>query len=125
MIVGLGSDLVEIARLEGAWRRRGWRLVERLLTPYEQAALPRAAPAARLARRFAAKEAIAKALGTGMREGIGWQQIEIRSDRRRRPSVILSGAAADWLAAAGGGHIWLSISDERAYALAMAVWEQP
>ena len=124
MIVGLGADLVEIARVARLLERRGTRAARRILTPAELEEFAAAARGAQfLARRFAAKEAAVKALGTGFREGIGLRQIEVGHDRRGRPVLALHGAARARLEALGARRAHLTLSDERGFALAVVVLE--
>jgi len=90
---GIGIDLVEIGRLERAWRRHGSRFLRRVYTAAEERyCLGKRRPAASLAARFAAKEAVLKALGLGL-GGARWQDIEILPDPAGRPSLRLQGAA--------------------------------
>lgn len=121
MIVSIGTDLVSVRRIEGVWQRYGDRFVRRILTPQERSALPGKAAAHYLARRFSAKEAVAKALGTGMAAGTGWQQLEILHAKGGRPLVKVLGAAKARLQYLGADEVHLSISDEKDYALAFAV----
>ena len=124
MIVGLGADLVEIARVARLLERRGTRAARRILTPAElEGFLVASRQAQFLARRFAAKEAAVKALGTGFREGIGLRQIEIGHDRRGRPLLALHGPARARLEALGACRAHLTLSDERGFALAVVVLE--
>src|SRR3712207_9087469 len=84
MILGIGSDLCDIRRIERSLERFGARFTHRIFTAGERARSERrAAAAASYARRFAAKEACAKALGTGMRGGVFWRDMEARSEERR------------------------------------------
>ncbi|MGM0516195.1 MAG: holo-ACP synthase [Pseudomonadota bacterium] len=121
MILGVGTDLVEIARIRRAWERHGPRLADRILGDIERPRLPECDPAAWLAKRFATKEAVAKALGTGFRDGLRLADIQTRHDGNGRPEVVLSGAAAASLERMGGRSVSLSVSDERCYALAFVV----
>ena len=122
MILGIGTDIIRIARMESAWSRHGERLSERILTPAERQILQRhSAPLRYLAKRWAAKEAVAKALGTGIRGSVGFQSLEIRNDELGQPQVVLFEGAQARLDALGGGECWLSLSDEDAYAVAFAV----
>ncbi len=121
MIVGLGTDLVEIERIRRAHARHGQRLIERVLGTDERQRLPTRDPAAWLAKRFATKEAVAKALGTGFRDGLRLVDIQTVHDDQGRPEVRLEGKAAESLARLGGGSVSLSVTDERAYALAFVV----
>ena len=127
MIVGMGTDIVAVERMARLNSRFGERLAERLLGPLEAAEMPReaAAGAAFLARRFAAKEATFKALGSGMSDGMRWMDVQVGHDPAGRPQLILGGRAQQLLRGLGDGvRSWLSISDERRYALAVVVLEQ-
>lgn len=125
MILGIGTDIVSVDRIRAVCERRGDRFARRILHAGEWSGYRDAAdPARLLARRFAAKEAVAKALGTGFRSGVGPSQIEVVHDARGAPGVRLHGAAADCVAARGRARLWLSISDERDYAMAYAVLEE-
>lgn len=122
MIIGIGTDIVRIARMEGAWQRHGERMAERILTPGERQQFAKLnQPVRFLAKRWAAKEAIAKALGTGIRGGVGFQSMEIGNNDLGRPEVTLLGGAADRLQQLGGGQCWLTLSDEAEFAVAFAV----
>ena len=121
MILGIGTDLVEIARIDGALERHGDRLIGRVLGPEERQRLPESNRAAWLAKRFATKEAVAKALGTGFRDGLRLVDIQTRHDSNGRPEVLLNGRARETFEQMGAGEITLSVSDERSYALAFVV----
>ena len=127
-IVGLGTDIVEIARIEQSLSRSP-ALIKRVLTENEQQIFQAMAQnhpgnAARyFAKRFAAKEAAAKALGTGIGRGISFQHFNIRNDEFGRPMLELHGAAADLAAKLGLRQTWLSISDEQAFAMATVIFE--
>lgn len=123
MIIGLGNDLVDIRRIEDSLERFGERFIAKVFTEGERAkAESRAGPvrAATYAKRFAAKEALVKALG---KEGVGWRDIEVINDGEGRPGLALSGGAAALLArripAGMRACLHLSLSDE--YPLAQAV----
>ncbi|PAU89677.1 holo-ACP synthase [Pseudomonas sp. WN033] len=123
MIIGIGTDLVLVARIEAVVARQGERFARRILTPAEfQRYATHHQPLRFLAKRFAAKEAILKALGTGLAKGMSWQHIQIDSDANGAPLVVLSGAAQARLRQGGGGRMLLSLSDEREQALAFALW---
>ncbi len=127
MIVGLGADLVEVARMEALLERWGERAVRRMLAPGEReslARLPRRAWAPFVARRFAAKEAAVKALGTGFGDGIGLRQVEVGHDGRGRPLLRLHGTAQARFEALGATRAHLSIADERGFALAFVILER-
>lgn len=122
MIVGVGTDIVDIQRLRGVILRHGERFGEKVLHGSELTAWREAKLSISfLAKRFAAKEAVAKALGTGMREGVRFQDIEIVRGELGKPEVRLHGVAS---ARAAGMSLHLSISDEKHYAVAFVVAEQ-
>lgn len=121
MILGLGTDIVEISRIEEALARTP-RLSKRVLQPVELEAFEAASDPARfLAKRFAAKEAAVKALGTGIGHGVGWQQLRIEHDPRGKPLLVVEGHAAEIAAEMGIEHWLLSYSDERHYVVATVV----
>lgn len=120
MISGIGVDIVEIDRVERALGRHP-RLKERLFTGAEQEYCDsHARPHVHYALRFAAKEAVAKVLGTGMR-GLSWRDIEVLRDGRGRPYPELSGAAALRAEEVGIVRIYLSLSYTHLNAVASAV----
>lgn len=122
MIVGIGHDLVEIERVARVWRRFGDRFTRRILTSGERNA--RAELSAQyLAGRFAAKEAAAKALGTGIRGEVTWQSLEIESDGRGAPYLRLSGGAAAEASRLGVVANHLSLTHTTEHASAVVVLE--
>ena len=125
MIAGLGTDIVEIQRIRAIIKRRGHVFVSRIFTVAEREYCSRASDStARFAGRFAAKEAVLKALGTGLR-GMRWQDVEITRNEEGKPSVRLHGGAAQIAEKQGITHIHLSISHSRDYALAYAIaWQK-
>jgi holo-[acyl-carrier protein] synthase len=127
MIIGIGSDLVEIERIAQLLTKHGERFVERILTEAERARFaqkPEQTRAHWLAKRFAAKEAVAKALGTGFSQGISFQSMEISNDPLGKPEVSLLGKAKDLLdKRTNHWSVHLSLTDERRYAQAFAVIE--
>ncbi len=123
MIRGIGTDMVLVSRIEAVLGRQGDRFARRILTDAEwQRYADHGQPARFLAKRFAAKEAILKALGTGLGQGMSWHCIQIDRNLLGAPIVVLSGAALSRLNVGGGGTMLLSLSDEREQALAFAVW---
>lgn len=123
MILGLGNDLIRVARLERAHARFGPRLAERLLMEEERAeVLPHARPAQRLAKAFAAKEAFVKALGTGF-VGVHYHDVGVVREASGRPRLIFSPAMAGRLTAAGIRACHLSLSDDGDYVLATVILE--
>ena len=128
MIIGIGSDLCDIRRVEETLERFGKRFIDRCFTPVEQAKSERRATrGASYAKRFAAKEACAKALGTGIRRGVFWKDMSVVNLRSGQPTMVLTGGAAERLAAiAPAGHrtvIHLTITDDYPLAQAFVVIE--
>lgn len=121
MIVGVGTDLVEVARIKLSLECNGDRLAQRILTPQELGHfLDHGQKAHFLAKRFAAKEASSKALQTGIGR-ISWQDINVSSTKTGAPRLEFSGKARERLFALGAREAYLSLSDERHYALAFVV----
>ena len=124
MIYGIGIDLVRISRIDRLLSRWGNRFADRVFTAAEIVqcrARPR--PAAAFALRFAAKEAFSKALGTGMRQGVAWRDIETVSLPGGRPSLRIHGRAGRLCSRQGVSAVHLSLSDEGAYGSAVVVLE--
>jgi holo-[acyl-carrier protein] synthase len=124
MIIGIGNDLTDIRRIETSLQRFGRRFTDRIFTPAEQARADRLAkPAASYAKRFAAKEACSKALGTGFSDGVFWRDLEVVNLPGGQPSMTLTGGARDRLDALTPpgmtARIHLTLTDE--YPLAHAV----
>jgi holo-[acyl-carrier protein] synthase len=123
MIVGIGTDLVEIPRIERALDRFGERFARRILADSEfREYLRNARPAAFLAKRFAAKEAFSKAMGTGLRHPVRWRHIIVGHDRLGKPEFHYSDALRP-LVDGRGCRAHLSITDERSLACAFVVLE--
>ncbi len=135
MIIGIGADLVDIRRIEKAFLRQPERFLQRVFTPQEIAQALMAAKgekgaqkqAASLAKRWATKEAVLKALGTGFRDGLRWRDIEVRNDVYGAPQLKLYGKAKEL---ANGKlrdgqklRTHLSLTDEYPYAQAYVVLE--
>jgi holo-[acyl-carrier protein] synthase len=128
MILGIGSDLSDIRRIEQTLGRHGERFTHRVFTDIERRrADGRANRASTYAKRFAAKEACAKALGTGMRRGVFWRDMGVVNMRSGQPTMALTGGAAERLQAMlPADHeaiIHLTITDEYPYAQAFVVIE--
>ena len=124
MIVAIGIDVIEIARVEEVMSRRGARFRDRVFTEKEIGYCESlGAPYPSYAARFAAKEAVMKALGTGWTGGIGFQQIEVLRDEAGAPSIQLTGPALDRFQALGATRIHLSLSHSRELAMAQIVLE--
>ena len=121
MIVGVGTDIVAISRIAAALERHGERFAARILRPEELALLCRQwRPEAWLAKRFAAKEALAKALGTGI-GAVSWQDFAVLPQPGGAPQVHSHGRARKLFAERGVTGVWISLSDEREQALAFAL----
>ena len=124
MLLGLGTDLIETRRVEQSIDRFGDRFLERIFSPLEIAYCKRKKNAAEsFAARFAAKEAGAKALGTGISRGVTWKDFEVKRETSGRPSLHLSGRAAELAVAIGGKRIQLSLTHSRDLAMAVVVVE--
>lgn len=124
MILGIGTDIVEVERMQKRVERWGDQAGRHILAPDELAEFLASADRARfLAKRFAVKEALAKALGTGLRAPVLCPNIAVIHDELGRPMLWLAPVLADYAASRGITHHHLSISDERRYALAFVVLE--
>ncbi|MEQ6292500.1 holo-ACP synthase [Vogesella sp. GCM10023246] len=124
MIYGIGTDIARIERFEGLLARWGLAIGRRLLAAPEREELAQAAKPARfLAKRFAAKEALGKALGTGIREPVLLTAIAVSHDALGKPMFAFDDSLKDFLAARGICSVHLSISDEQQHALAFVVCE--
>ena len=128
MIIGIGSDLCDIRRIEGTLQRFGERFTHRVFTAGERARSDRrAARAPSYARRFAAKEACAKALGTGLRAGVFWRDMEVANLPSGRPTLRLTGGALERLRAmTPDGHdavVHVTLTDDPPLAQAFVVIE--
>ena len=124
MILGIGMDLVEVARIAAALEKLGDRFWERVLVA-DEIAYCRAHknPAPFLAARFATKEAVSKAFGTGIGAQLGWQDIEIRRKETGEPFVVLHGKGTELFAARGAKKIHISLTHTEDYAAATAILE--
>jgi len=124
MIVGMGVDIAETSRIQEAVERHGERFLQRVFTPKEIAyCQQRRNRYERLAARFAAKEAAMKALGTGWRGGISWQDFEIVNLPSGKPCLRLSGRALEIYRSLGGSRIVVSLTHTSSYALAQVIIE--
>ena len=124
MIIGLGTDIVELERIEKAAARFGERFAARILHPEELELWRKTPQTTFLAGRFAAKEALVKALGTGVAEGIFLTDILVRKGKNGRPTAHLFGAALERLKALGGDRVHVSISHDRHIAKAVVILER-
>ncbi len=124
MIFGIGTDIVRIPRMADNLARYGERFAARILTQVEMATfIDSAQQASFLAKRFAAKEAAAKALGTGFRDGLNLHDIGVDNDALGKPILVFSQQAQQILQKQGVGNSHLSLSDENEYAIAYVVLE--
>ena len=125
MVLGLGTDLIEIARIEESLERHGERFLHKIFTESEIAYClqKKRSSAESFAARFAAKEAGAKALGTGISRGVSWKELEVRREIGERPTLHLSGRAAERAAQMGVRTLSLSLTHSRDVAMAVVVAE--
>jgi holo-[acyl-carrier protein] synthase len=121
-VLGIGVDLVEVSRLEQSIDRQGERFLRRVFTPNEIAyCAAMKSPGPNYAARFAAKEAIAKAFGTGLGAQLSFQDIEVRRKASGEPYVVLHGEGAKLARRRGVRQIFLSLSHTSRYAVAQVV----
>jgi holo-[acyl-carrier protein] synthase len=128
VIIGLGSDLCDIRRIQNSLDRFGTRFTQRLFTDIERERSERKPDAAAsYAKRFAAKEACSKALGTGFRRGVFWRDMGVVNLRSGQPTLALTGGAAERLAEmvpdGMRGIIHLTMTDDHPYAQAFVIIE--
>lgn len=128
MIVGIGNDIVDIRRIEQTLLRFGVRFTDRIFTETEKKKSDkRAQRAASYAKRFAAKEACSKALGTGFRRGVFWKDMGVVNEMSGRPTMVLTGGAKAQLErlipAGKTGKVHLTITDDHPYAQAVVIIE--
>src|SRR5277367_1477372 len=124
MILGLGVDIAEVARMQAAIERRGERLLRRLFTERERAYCQRFRNKyERYAGRFAAKEAAMKALGTGWRRGVRWVDLEVVRELSGRPTLSIKGEARKIAQRLGVKHIAMSITHTETQAFAQVIFE--
>jgi holo-[acyl-carrier protein] synthase len=121
MIIGVGTDIVDVRRIQKTLTRYGKRFTGKVLCAGERRSLSGSPLAAYLARQFSAKEAVSKALGTGMRSGVHFKNIEIARKRSGDPLVKLTGEAKFRAEELGVSDIHISMSDERDYAIAYVI----
>ena len=124
MILGLGIDLIEVARIEASHEKFGGRFLSRILLPGEISyCLSHKKPGPFLAARFAAKEAISKAFGTGIGAALGWQDMEVARKESGEPYVILHGKGRQLFQERGANNLLISLSHTEHYATAVAILE--
>jgi len=126
MIVGIGTDVVSIERIKGVLERHGERFVRRVLTPAERPRFERASARAKpghLAKRWAAKEAFSKAIGTGIHPPFTWHAISVSRDPRGAPGIVPNAAMATYLQGRGVRRSHLTLTDDAGVAVAFVVLE--
>ncbi len=124
MILGVGTDIVEVARIEASVKQSGEKFLQRIFLPGEIAyCLAYKTPGPHLAVRFAAKEAVAKAFGTGIGGALGWLDMEVVRLESGEPRLVLQGRGKKLFEARGAKNLLLSLSHTENYATAMAVLE--
>jgi holo-[acyl-carrier protein] synthase len=124
MVLGVGLDIVEVSRIRASQAKYGDRLLNRILRADETAyCLSHKDPAPFIAARFAAKEAISKAFGTGIGRRLGWQDIEVKRRESGQPCVVLHGSAQRLFKERGARSLHLSLSHTEQYAAAVAILE--
>jgi holo-[acyl-carrier protein] synthase len=124
MIIGTGVDIVEIVRLRNVIERLKDRFIARVFTPGEQQFCQvHRDPAPHFAARFAAKEALFKALGTGWAKGVTWLDVEVKRERQDAPVILLHGEAQRLSASLGAHRVHLSLSHSDQWAVAMVILE--
>jgi len=119
MIYGIGIDLIEINRIEKVFKRKGNRFLKKILTDYEIELCPVNRKIEYIAGRFAAKEAVAKALGTGLGKELEWKDIEILNENNGKPNVKIRNNVWD----SKGFHTHISISHTKSLAIAKVIIE--
>jgi holo-[acyl-carrier protein] synthase len=124
MIIGVGIDIIEVARIAASYERFGERFLNRILLPNEIAyCLSHKVPGPFLAARFAAKEAISKAFGTGIGAQLGWQDMEVCRKESGEPYVVMHGGGEALLQARSARALLISLSHTQAHAAAVAILE--
>jgi holo-[acyl-carrier protein] synthase len=124
MIIGVGIDIIEVTRIAASYERFGERFLNRILLPNEIAyCLSHKVPGPFLAARFAAKEAISKAFGTGIGAQLGWQDMEVCRKESGEPYVIMHGGGQALLQARSARAVLISLSHTQAHATAVAILE--
>lgn len=122
MIVGVGTDIVEIVRIGEMIERHGELFLQRVYTEQEiRYCQQRKESIQHYAGRWAAKEAVMKTLGTGFTKGVGWKDIEVCNEKSGQPLILLTGGAARVATGLGIGSVLITISHCRAYATATAI----
>lgn len=122
MIIGIGTDIIAISRIEGVLDRQGRRFAERILHPSELVVFDdHAQPARFLSKRFAVKEAASKALGTGIAKGVSWRDFWVEHDPLGAPNLNMCGEAKNIAERLGAVNVHLSLADEQDSVVAFVV----
>lgn len=123
-VIGIGTDIVKVSRMKRLLKKRGDKFAERILHANELEIYKQHNSAASyLAKRFAAKEALSKALGTGIAKGISFEEIEVINNEDGKPLLVLHGTALDISIQLGVEKLFISLSDEKKYAIAYVILE--
>lgn len=124
-ILGIGIDVVDCSRIEDSIKRFGDRFLQRVFTAGEIAySQSMKFPARHFAARFAAKEALSKAFGTGIGKSMGWRDLDVQKKASGEPFVVLSGGAEKMAKERGVGKIWISLSHTDSVGMATIVLEK-
>ena len=124
MIVGIGTDIIEVDRFRESHKKFGEKIIDRILLQAEKKyCLSHTDPAPHIAARFAAKEAIAKAFGTGIGESLSWHDMEITREESGKPTRLLYGTARTLFEKTGASHLHITLSHTNQHATATAVLE--
>ena len=123
-VIGIGTDIVKVSRIQKSLNKYGESFARRILHANElQIFQQRKTSTHYLAKRFAAKEALAKALGTGIAKGISFEEIEVINNHDGKPELILHGTASEIACQLGVENLFISLSDEKKYAIAYVILE--
>ena len=123
-VIGIGVDLVECARIQHSLDRFGDRFLHRVFTDGEiEYSMSMKFPARHLAARFAAKEAVSKAFGTGIGKAMGWRDIDVRKKPSGEPYLVFLGQAAQLFKSRGGTSAFITLSHTEQHAMASVVFE--
>lgn len=122
-IYGIGTDIVKIERIATMWKEHGLNFAKRILSNHELEVLAqqKTNEAAFLAKRFAAKEAVAKALGTGFRDDVLITQVGVETDAKGKPSVMFYGQTKEYVQSLGAIELQISLADEQDYVVAFVI----
>lgn len=123
-VIGIGTDIIKVSRIKRLLKKRGDSFAKRILHENELKIFKKHKTSANyLAKRFAAKEALSKALGTGIAKGISFEEIEVINNEDGKPYLVLHGTALDISNSLGVDNLFISLSDEKKYAIAYVILE--